>query len=168
MTAEEDNKRQRETLLKFGEETNKQVSELDTKLNGVIRLREHEQDNSKFELESVDNEFALICTEMEKEFGDKFKDIEHKIRILDSDKARSHQKLTELSDRIKNLHRDTERKAKHVIDGVREEARRDLDDKKKEADARVRGVEEAIRKQKEQNADKLRALQDSERNTRNK
>ena len=167
-TAEEDNKRQREDLLRFGEETNKKVSELDTKLNGVIRLREHEEDNAKFELESVENEFALICTEMEKEFGDKFKDIEHKIRVLDSEKARGQQKLTELSDRIKNLHRDTERKAKHVIDGVREEARRDLEDKKKEAEARVRGVEEAIRKQKEQNNDKLRELQDCERNTRNK
>lgn len=163
-----ENKVQREKLLEFGKDTNKAVSELDNKLNGVIRLKDHESENSKFEGEGVDNEFSLICAEMEKEYGERFKDIETKTRQLDLDKERGGTKLNEIAENIKNLHRDTERRAKQVVDSVREESRRDLDDKNKVVDSRIRGVEEATRKQKEMNDDHIRKLQDADRQARNR
>lgn len=165
-TVREENRKRREELVRLGEDINQKVAELDNKIGGVERLREHEQENSKFEIENIDSEFELVCAEMDKEYGERFKDIEVRIRAIDNDKERGGSQLIELSEKIKNLHRETERKAKTLIDEIKEAERRNLEEKKKEAEAKMRGIEEAIRNQKEKNEHIIRNMQEADKTSR--
>jgi hypothetical protein len=88
------------------------VAELDTKLNGSIRMKAHLVENAKFEIETADNEFVVICTEMDKDYGERFKDIEIKIRDAKAGREKGERDLKDISEKVRNLHVETERKAK--------------------------------------------------------
>jgi hypothetical protein len=162
------NTKLREDLINLGEETNGTINELDTKLNGILRLKDHEVENAKFEKDTADSEFTMICTEMDKDYGEKFKEIEEKIREANISKDKGERKLREIGDRVRNLHRDTERRARQVIDGVKVEASRNLEDSRKEMDARIKGIEQATRNMKLKNEDKIKQLQNLDREFKSK
>jgi hypothetical protein len=116
---ESDNKHLREKLIELGEKTNQTVAELETKLNGAIRMKGHQIENTKFEMETADNEFVIICTEMDKDYGEKFKEIEMKIRDGKGVKEKVERELKDISDKVRNLHQDTERKSRQVVEAVK-------------------------------------------------
>lgn len=158
----------RENLIGLGEKTNQTVAELDTKLNGSLRMKSHQVENAKFEMETADNEFIVICTEMDKDYGEKFKEIEMKIREAKTGKDKGERDLKDISEKVRNLHRETERRARQVVDTVKQEAARNLDDARKELDARVKGVEQATRTIKTKDEAKVRDIQDMDRTIKNR
>lgn len=131
-------------------------------------MKGHQIENTKFEMETADNEFVIICTEMDKDYGEKFKEIEMKIRDGKGVKDKVERELKDISEKVRNLHQDTERKSRQVVEAVKQEANRNLEDARKELDARVKGVEQATRNIKSKNETKVRELQDLDRNMRNK
>ena len=44
------------------------VLDLETKLNGVNRMREHEKENYAFEMQNIKSEFQYICSEMDGDY----------------------------------------------------------------------------------------------------
>lgn len=55
-----------------------------------------------------------------------------------------------------------------MVEAVKQEAARNLEDARKELDARVKGVEQATRNIKSKNETKVRELQDLDRTLRNR
>lgn len=67
-------------------------------------MKSHQIENAKFEMETADNEFVIICTEMDKDYGEKFKDIEMRIRDAKGVKDKVERELKDISDKVRNLH----------------------------------------------------------------
>lgn len=64
----DENKRLIDELKGLGRNANEVISELDSKLNGIKRMREHEKSNFVFECENIKGEYQYILSEMESDF----------------------------------------------------------------------------------------------------
>lgn len=55
----------------LGKKANETVSDLDSKLNGLNRLKEHEREGFQFEIENIKNEYQYIVAELDQEYKSK-------------------------------------------------------------------------------------------------
>ena len=73
-------------LKELGKKANEVILDLDTKLNGVNRMKEHEKDNYTFEMENIRSEFQYICAEMEGDYKVKEAKAQQELNICNSKK----------------------------------------------------------------------------------
>ena len=66
----------KEDFKKLKEMTNSKVNELDSKLIGLERIKEHERENHVLENDTVEKELNLCFEDMDKDFKEKSRAIE--------------------------------------------------------------------------------------------
>lgn len=75
-SSEGENLMLKEDFKKLKEMTNSKVNELDSKLIGLERIKEHERENHVLENDTVEKELHLCFEDMDKDFKEKSRAIE--------------------------------------------------------------------------------------------
>lgn len=157
------NKILRKEIQNLGEKTNVKITQLDTKLNGALRLRDHEKKNHEFLVEGLEEEFRMICDEMKNDYGSQESDIKRRVQASHQKREKLKRELEQLNTEIKNLFFRVEGDTKRAYQDIKDDARRELEQDKKQLDSKIRSVEQSINQIKNKNLELLRELENQDR-----
>lgn len=139
---------------------NQKVHELDSRLSGVIRIREHEKENNVLLSDTVEKELNLCLEDMEKDFREKVRMIENRIGELSNKNTSYDKEVRELQIDIKNIGPHYDQEARIYIDKEKEIEDRRRVAKQRELEGKFQGVESTKEDLARRNEDYLRRIQE--------
>lgn len=155
-----DNKLLKENFLQLRDMTNSRISELDSKLKGLEKMRDHEKDSYTITADTTDSEHSLIFDDLEKNFREVTRNIETKLNQLGSDEKTSEKTCRDYHNEIRAIGPKADQEARMLLDQERARENDRLMGKTKELEGRLNGTEEHKRSLIAKVEDYMRRMQD--------
>ena len=162
-----DNINLKETLRSLGEQTNQEVNQMDSKIVGINRIRNHEKENFALAQQSVEKEVGICTNDMENEFKEKHRQLEMRISEINSDKEVNEREIREFQTQIKTVGQKTEQDARYILEQEKDLADRARTAKSRELEGKMHAEfalrDELIRR----NDEKIKVMEDLDHRFRN-